>query len=246
MAKPIAQLEPRPVIKYGVAVLAVAASVIGSLLLQASLDITPVVSLMLCGVMFAAWFGGLGPGLLAVALSLLAFDYFFVPPLYSFGLRYNDALRVGLFALAALFIVALSTKQRSAAQSLRRMHDDLQTALSELERVNASLQTENADRRRAEAELRRSERALQTIIDTIPAYVARFRPDGVPDFMNQTLHNFFGASVRLEEMRRTMHPDDLPQNLREWNAHIASGEPYENECGYGEPMVCIAGIASDE
>ena len=70
-------------------------------------------------------------------------------------------------------IVALSTKQRSAAQSLRRMHDDLQTALSELERVYASLQTENADRRRAEAELRRSERALQTIIDTIPAYVAR-------------------------------------------------------------------------
>jgi Domain of unknown function (DUF4118) len=34
------------------------------------------VSLLLCAVMFSAWFGGIGPGLLATGLSTLAFDYY--------------------------------------------------------------------------------------------------------------------------------------------------------------------------
>jgi PAS domain S-box-containing protein len=228
MPKSMPWSEPPAVLRYGAAIAAVAATVAVGSLLQPAL--APVVSLLLCGVLFAAWFGGLGPGLLAVTLGLLAFDYFFLPPLYSLAVQsHNDVLRLIAFAIAALFVVALSARQESTAQSLRRAHADLQAAVRDLERANASLRDENAERQRAEAALRESEKTLQTIIDTIPADVVRYRADGTPDFVNQTLREFVGPGAGHDAMRSAVHPDDLPQNLRDWRAHVAAGEPYENE-----------------
>jgi PAS domain S-box-containing protein len=85
------------------------------------------------------------------------------------------------------------------------------------------------DQKRAEAALRKNERNLQTIIDTIPGYVVRYRPDGTTDFVNQTLREFVGLGVRPDEMGSTVHPDDHPQALRKWQAHVAAGEPCELE-----------------
>ena len=56
------------------AVLSVAVALIIARLLDAYLVSAPG-SLFLCAIMFGAWFGGIRPGLLAVALSLLAFVY---------------------------------------------------------------------------------------------------------------------------------------------------------------------------
>jgi PAS domain S-box-containing protein len=233
MPQSMLRSEPPAVLRYGAAIAAVAAAVAAGLLLQQTGGSSPVVSLLLCGVLFAAWFGGLGSGLLAIALSVLAFAYFFLPPIYSFAVHdYNDVLRLIAFAIAALFVVALSAKQTSTAQSLRRAHADLQAAVRELERTNALLRDENAERQRAEAALRAGERSLQTIIDTIPAHVVRYRTDGTVDFMNQTLREFVGLAAGqagLDGMNSTVHPDDLAQRLSDWPAHVAAGEPYENE-----------------
>ena len=51
--------------------------------LEPYIDITP---LFYAAIVVSAWFGGMGPGLLAVVLSALSIDYFFVAPLYTFGL----------------------------------------------------------------------------------------------------------------------------------------------------------------
>jgi PAS domain S-box-containing protein len=222
--------EPPAAVRYGVAIAAIAAAVATGSLVQDVLEITPVISLLLCGLLFAAWFGGLGPGLLAIALGVLAFDYLFVPPFYSLAVQdYNDVLRLILFAVTALFVVVLSARQESTAQSLRRANADLQAAVRELESANTLLSAKNLGGQRAEAELRQSEQNLQTIIDTIPAHVVRYRADGAPDFVNQTLREFVGPGVGLDGMRSAVHPDDLRQNLRDWRAHVAAGEPYENE-----------------
>jgi PAS domain S-box-containing protein len=228
MRESMPRSEPPAVLRYGAAIAAVAAAVAVGTLLQPAL--APVVSLLLCGVLFAAWFGGLGPGLLAIALGVLAFDYFFLPPLNSLAVQsHNDVVRLISFAITALFIVVLSAKQRSTAQSLRRAHADLQAAVRDLERANASLRDENAERQRAEAALRESEKNLQTIIDTIPAHVARYRADGTPDLVNRTLREFLGPDAAIDQMRGTVHPDDIRQNWRDWRARIAAGEPHENE-----------------
>src|SRR5947208_10799656 len=51
--------------------------------LHAMLGERLVFTLFLLATFLAAWFGGLGPGLLALVAGYLLGDYFFLPPLYS-------------------------------------------------------------------------------------------------------------------------------------------------------------------
>src|SRR5262245_22893424 len=119
---------------YLVAVLAVAAAAGAGLLVDRFLQSAPFVSLFLCAILLAAWVGGLGPGLLATGLSILAFDYFFVSPLHSFGFGLDGGLRIALFTIAALFVVWVSVAQKRTAESLRRARDDLRATVAELRR----------------------------------------------------------------------------------------------------------------
>src|SRR5262249_22441649 len=43
-------------------------------------------TLFFCSVMLSSWYGGLLPGFLAALLSVVALDYFFIPPLYALGI----------------------------------------------------------------------------------------------------------------------------------------------------------------
>src|SRR5581483_10378887 len=138
---------------YAVAVLVVALAVAAARLFADILDTNPIVSLLLCGIMFVAWFAGIGPAWLAAGLSVLAFDYYFVPPIYSLYVPVKDVPRVILLAAAAGFVVLLSAAHRSAAASLRRARDNLQLAVADLEQTNKALQ-------RAEQEVRLGEQNL--------------------------------------------------------------------------------------
>src|SRR2546423_8550340 len=109
-----------------VATLGVAAAVIANLLLATYLQASPTLFLFLCAIIFAAWFGGVGPGLAATALSVLAFDYFFLPPIHSINLMLSDLPRIALFAMAGLFVVGLIAAQRNTAASLQRSRADLE------------------------------------------------------------------------------------------------------------------------
>src|SRR5258708_12309146 len=60
-------------------------------------------------VAFAAWYGGLGPGLLASLLGLLTVDYFFFSPTYELTLLPADILRLGMFSAVSMLISYLST-----------------------------------------------------------------------------------------------------------------------------------------
>ncbi len=129
-----------PALGYAVATLGVTAAVIANLLLETYLQGSPTLFLFLCAIIFAAWFGGVGPGLAATALSVLAFDYFFLPPIYSLNLMLQDLPRIALFAMAAVFVVGLIAAQRSTAESLRRSRADLEDKVRDLEKLNAALQ----------------------------------------------------------------------------------------------------------
>src|SRR3979411_526752 len=98
-------------VSYVAAALAVTAAVIAELLLETYLQASPTLFLFLCAIIWAAWSGGVGPGLAATALSVLAFDYFFLPPSYSFKFMLQDFPRIALFATAGLFVVGLIAAQ---------------------------------------------------------------------------------------------------------------------------------------
>jgi PAS domain S-box-containing protein len=85
------------------------------------------------------------------------------------------------------------------------------------------------DRKRAEDALRESEHKLRQIIDTIPAHVVRYQPDGAADFMNQTFSDFVGPGIGFDNLESVVHPEDYPKRARDWDIHVAAAEPYDIE-----------------
>jgi PAS domain S-box-containing protein len=119
------------ILNYGVPVLSVGAVLTIGRWLDLYLRAAPV-SLFVCAVTFSAWLGGFRPGLLATALSLLTFKYYFVPPIYSLALETAEIPRLVVFSLAVLFVGSLSAGQRNATEALResesRFRDYVATA----------------------------------------------------------------------------------------------------------------------
>ena len=166
---------------YGIAVLSVAVALTVSRLPAIHLQDAPV-SLFLCAVILSAWFGGVGPGLVATALSTIVFDYYFLPPIYSLEPKPDEIPRLLVFIVSALFVGLLSVAQRSATESLRRARDDLRVRVQEIQQINETLQAESRERMQIENQLRRSE-----------AYLA--------EAQRLTHTGSFGWSVRSGEIR---------------------------------------------
>jgi formate hydrogenlyase transcriptional activator len=94
----------------------------------------------------------------------------------------------------------------------------------ESERAQAAL-------RQAVADVQGSEDRLRTIIDTIPALVWCFRPDGTVNYFNQRWHEYTGisreqafgfgdASSGADVAVAILHPDDAPGILATWTREI--------------------------
>src|SRR5229473_5657793 len=157
-------LGPRPpaIWSYGLAVLAATAALIISRWPPLHLQDAPV-SLFLCVVILSAWFGGVGPGLLATALSAFAFYYYFLPPIYSLDAKPGEIPRLLVFTVSALFVGSLSAAQRSAMESLRRARDDLKETVQEVRRTNEALQAESRERKQAEEASRQAQADLARV-----------------------------------------------------------------------------------
>jgi C4-dicarboxylate-specific signal transduction histidine kinase len=154
-SNPLLWRKPPAIWSYGIAVLSVAAALIISQWPPLHLQTAPS-SLFLCAVMFSAWLGGVGPGLLATVLSCLAFNYYFLEPLYSFAVKSEEIPRFVIFAASALLAGSLSAAQRSATDTVRRARDYLAETVKELKRTNEALQVESRERKHAEEALRQA------------------------------------------------------------------------------------------
>src|SRR6202171_859051 len=131
---------------YAVAVLSVGMAIIAAELITRLLHAEAIASSMLCAVIFAAWFGGFGPALLAITLALLAFHYYLVPPINSFAWKHNlfavgisELPRLILFSVTSVFVAFMISAQREATETLRRSRDDLQVATEDQKRIEGVL-----------------------------------------------------------------------------------------------------------
>src|ERR1700752_1010362 len=215
-----------PAVNYGIAVLSAATAVAGAVAFDRLSGTGPAVSLFLCAIMFVAWASGPGPALLATALTMLAFDWFFLQPIYSFGFHFRDLPRLAVFAIAPLFVVALSAAQRLAEESPRSARDEQARTVQELQRLNEKLHAENAERKRAEERASRAEREIQATIDTIPVLVSSYGPDARREFVNSAWKRFTGLSEKDAlgtEWFSTVHPDDMAEGEIRWREALAKG-----------------------
>ena len=133
--------------RYGLAVITVSAALIITRFFEPYTDVTP---LFYAAVVISAWFGGMGPGLLAVALATIAIDYYFTPPLYTLGLGTKHISSLVVFGFLAILTSWLSTKRRHAEEALRQARDELEVRVQE--RTN-ELRQANETLRERETEL---------------------------------------------------------------------------------------------
>jgi len=118
------QLSRSPVAHYGIAVLAVALTLIIKLLLDPLIGRETPFLLFFGAVMASAWYGGRGPGLFATLLAALVTDYFFLPPYNALSTDLPDVVRITTFALEGVLISFLSGAMQSALRRARESADE--------------------------------------------------------------------------------------------------------------------------
>jgi two-component system, LuxR family, sensor kinase FixL len=122
--------------RYAVALLAVVASLLFRLSLQPWLGVTIPYLQFFPAIMVAAWFGGFGPGLLAVALSTALAVFLFIPPIGSPAIAdATDVISLALFAATGVGISWFNHRLRDAESALRKSADDGSRQAQELQTI---------------------------------------------------------------------------------------------------------------
>ena len=169
--------------RYILALAVTAVALTARFMLESALgDVAPLLMFTL-SVVLAAWYGGLGPGLLATALGALLGNYFFIEPLYSFQIydvaeRIEEVLFLGIgisISVMSQARLSLEAKRqqllvseqdaRRAAEDANRLKDEFLSTVSHelrtpLNAINGWAQMLCAGRLNAA----QSARALETIL----------------------------------------------------------------------------------
>lgn len=185
---------PSPVLRYGVALLAGLLALTLTLMLWPVFD-PPVFALFFAAVMVSAWYGGLGPGLLATTLAVLGIDLMLLSAHKTLTLPLHSLLRLALFILVSLLISSLTAARKRAEAALRQARDELEMRVHER---TEELAHANMELWRLQREMGRIEplAALGRITGTIAHEL------GTP------LNSVLGYSQLLAQ-------DDLSENARE-------------------------------
>lgn len=141
--------------RFGITLVCVATALSSSLLLQ-RLFPYPFLFLFFAAIMASAWFGGTAPGLLAVFLSTLAVDYFFVPPFHSFAIIAMNTAYFAAFIVCALASSWVSSSKSKSEEALREARDHLEARVAErtaeLQKTITELQENKRQREQLEGE----------------------------------------------------------------------------------------------
>lgn len=89
-------------------------------------------ALFYAAVAVAAWYGGLGPGLLATVLAALANKYFFLPPFYSLEFDLPSLVQVTTLLLVALLTTFMAESRRRAEAAAHREREQLHVTLTSI------------------------------------------------------------------------------------------------------------------
>jgi two-component system sensor histidine kinase KdpD len=121
-----AGMDARP---YAVATLLVLLAIPIGMGLHSLLGVTNVALVFLTAILIGAVLHGLGPSLFACVAAMLAYNYFFLPPLYTFTIADPENV-VALFFFAVVAVIASNLAARVRGQALAarlraRLTDDL-------------------------------------------------------------------------------------------------------------------------
>jgi two-component system sensor histidine kinase KdpD len=152
---------------YGYALLTVAASTLVAWAIFPLVDLSNLIMLYLFGILVISSRQGLGPSTLASILSVVALDFFFVPPRFSFAVSDTQYLFVFLVMLLVGLAISNSTVRIRQQAQISRLRERRTAALYALSRELAST--------RGTADL--LEIAVKHISEVFDSSVIAFLPD---------------------------------------------------------------------
>lgn len=159
----------------------------------------------LLAVMFCAWYGGLGPGLVSVLVSLLVADYFFIVPYFSLGgPTHSDFVQLLVLTMVGLCTSILSELTRKAKQ---------------LAEINLAATKESEDR-------------FSSLVAATSQVVWAASPEGnitadVPAWRNITGQSF--EEIMGAGWLNAVHPSDRERVEQAWSGGVRQKKSYQTE-----------------
>jgi PAS domain S-box-containing protein len=180
----------------------------------------PFVFLFFGAIMCSAWFGGFIAGSLAVVMSSLAIDFFFVPPFYSMMIGREFRTYVAAFVICSIAITAVSSARRKSETAVKIARDQLEIRVAER---TAELQQSNS-------EISERERQLRELTEAIPQQIWRTDAAGHIQYFNRNLADYLGrqaSELGDGAFAEILHPEDAPLFGQSWETARASGGTFE-------------------
>jgi PAS domain S-box-containing protein len=129
--KPSLLKDLPPIQRYGFAVVSVALGLGLAVLLERYNFSEVEFPLFLFAIALTVWYAGPGPGILAVVLSSLSFNYFFTEPLYTFYVERSEVPQYIIFVVFAALLAWFSAVRRRVEKQLLHSRNELQKEVAE-------------------------------------------------------------------------------------------------------------------
>ncbi len=153
-------------------------------------------------VLITTWLSGLGPGILALVLSVFVSTFAFLPRTGLLQITHPpDAVGLALFVAVVAICI-------SVTETLRRVHEDRGAAL------------------------RLSEERFRHLTEAIPSIVWVAAPHGTITYVNDKWFEYTGLAPGENEPGwpgRVLHPDDHQRCVDQWSRSLREGTEYEIE-----------------
>jgi len=137
---------------YTIAVLATLATLGLRLGLGEAFPNRPLLILFMLPILLAAYAGGLGPGLLATALSAIAADFLFLPPEHSLRIQHGfDRVQLAFLVANGILVSLLMEALRRTRREAARMAEELKVAAEQDRTALKALEESEGSRKRLDA-----------------------------------------------------------------------------------------------
>jgi signal transduction histidine kinase len=179
---------------YTSAVVATVATLLIYIILIEEFYERPLLVVFMVPIIFSAYVGGLGPGLVSTFLSAVCSIYFLIPPIHTLLIgKMANLVQLVVLILIGAFVSMLN-------EALRRSYDDMEkrviTRTADLQRTVEQLQAEVLERQRAQEALRDSEERLRHLSSQLLTSQETERKRIAVE-----LHDSLGQSLIVSKMR---------------------------------------------